>query len=189
MIRPTTITKYVGKRYGRIVILSFSKRDPKNKHHYFFLGRCDCGTEKNFRISGLQSGTSTSCGCYAIERTKTVHAGNKYRRLRYGEASSKRLFERYQNDAAERNLEFSLSFNDFLTITKRNCFYCGDAPASIKKESHGFGEYLYNGLDRADNDLGYVPSNCVPACKRCNSLKNGITRGMIFKLHEFLSKK
>jgi len=30
---------------------------------------------------------------------------------------------------------------------------------------------VYNGIDRLDNDLGYVPGNVVSACGRCNKAK------------------
>lgn len=42
-----------------------------------------------------------------------------------------------------------------------DCYYCGDIPT---------------GLDRVDNDKGYLQSNCVPCCKICNQMKWGETR-------------
>jgi len=31
---------------------------------------------------------------------------------------------------------------------------------------------LYSGVDRVDNNQGYVLRNCVPCCKWCNLAKN-----------------
>lgn len=35
------------------------------------------------------------------------------------------------------------------------------------------GDYVYNGVDRLDNAVGYLPGNCVPCCKFCNLAKAG----------------
>lgn len=40
------------------------------------------------------------------------------------------------------------------------CHYCGQKD-----------EERVLGIDRMDNSIGYVPSNCVPACKACNFMK------------------
>ncbi len=33
---------------------------------------------------------------------------------------------------------------------------------------------FYNGVDREDNNKGYIIENCVTACKRCNIAKNNM---------------
>jgi hypothetical protein len=30
----------------------------------------------------------------------------------------------------------------------------------------------HNGIDRVDNDKGYISDNCVPCCWKCNNMKN-----------------
>ena len=49
---------------------------------------------------------------------------------------------------------------EFLDITKDRCFYCG--VDGLK------------GIDRVDNDKGYILSNCVPCCKHCNYVKGNL---------------
>jgi 5-methylcytosine-specific restriction endonuclease McrA len=39
------------------------------------------------------------------------------------------------------------------------------------KKAHGGTDYIYNGIDRIDNERGYLPDNAVPCCKRCNQAK------------------
>ena len=35
----------------------------------------------------------------------------------------------------------------------------------------GSGDFVYNGLDRVDNEKGYTIDNVVPCCKHCNYAK------------------
>ena len=41
----------------------------------------------------------------------------------------------------------------------------------------GDGKYVYNGIDRLDNNIGYLYDNCATACKRCNFLKGTLNSG------------
>lgn len=76
--------------------------------------------------------------------------------------------------AKRRGISWSLDKDEFRELTKGNCAYCGKEPQQIKK-NYG-SQYLYNGIDRVDNSLGYVPSNCVSCCKICNKMKNTFTK-------------
>jgi hypothetical protein len=44
----------IGKKYNRLIVLSFSHCDKRNRKHY--LCKCDCGKEKTVQISLLKSG-------------------------------------------------------------------------------------------------------------------------------------
>ena len=35
-----------------------------------------------------------------------------------------------------------------------------------------FGEFVYNGIDRIDSKIGYLPNNVTPCCKWCNKAKS-----------------
>ena len=37
------------------------------------------------------------------------------------------------------------------------------------------GDFIYNGIDRLDNNEGYLPSNVVTCCKICNRAKHSLT--------------
>lgn len=44
-----------------------------------------------------------------------------------------------------------------------------------RKIKSTWGDYLYNGIDRFDNNIHYILSNCVPCCKICNRMKHTMT--------------
>jgi 5-methylcytosine-specific restriction endonuclease McrA len=70
-----------------------------------------------------------------------------------------------------------------------NCHYCGSDPLkwnvyvkkdgttrnkqyySIKKDTIERAWIFANGIDRENNNLGYVIENCVPCCRHCNEMK------------------
>jgi len=60
---------------------------------------------------------------------------------------------RYKNNAKIRNKIWELSYNDIQLLIPNNCFYCRQTS---------------KGIDRIDNNFGYIKNNCVPCCKICN---------------------
>ncbi len=185
-IRESTKIKYRGRKYGHMTIIDVIRSDPNNKHHYFVKCLCDCGTEKEVRLSGLQQGTTVSCGCFGKENRKKINTGNTYARKSLGENARHTLYSRYKLQAKKRNIPFDLTFNDFISLTTCDCFYCGVKPEYVLSPPNGYGHHIYNGIDRVDNSKGYTRSNCVAACRKCNSVKNAITLDMVIKIYEFL---
>lgn len=156
-----------GQRFGRLVVVE--RRETTKSGTYKWMCKCDCGREticigRNL----LRSGGTKSCGCLALELRKS----NTYARKPEGEASGRSLYYQYQNGAKNRNLEFDLSIDEFLKLTKENCHYCGIQPKQKYQALNCYGAYIYNGVDRVKNKIGYTLSNCVSCCKICNTAKN-----------------
>jgi len=87
------------------------------------------------------------------------------------------LYSKYKQQALRRKLLFKISIRDFETITKKNCRYCGGLPSNIiKSQNTDEGEYIYNGIDRINNSLGYINGNMAPCCKTCNYMKRTMTQ-------------
>jgi hypothetical protein len=185
-IRESTKQKYINKKYGYMTVLDFLRRDPKNKHHYFVLAKCDCGTIKETRISCLQQKQTVSCGCIGKQKRLAANTGNTYARKNFGENIKNIVYKGYKLNATKRNLSFDLTKEDFLNITQQDCFYCGIKPFHKKTAKNAYGYFVYNGVDRLDNSIGYTKENCVPCCKPCNASKNSITKEMVFKLYHRL---
>lgn len=85
------------------------------------------------------------------------------------------LYENYQKNAKRRGRRFDLTPLEFYKLTKGRCHYCNKQPAQYLafriKMQLGDMAYVYNGIDRMNNDVGYVPSNCVSCCWKCNRAK------------------
>jgi hypothetical protein len=87
------------------------------------------------------------------------------------------LYTHYKNSAKRRNLEFSLTPEEFYILTSSICHYCGCAPyqkitnsvASEETKKHNM--YIYNGIDRKDNKIGYILNNSLPCCGICNHMR------------------
>ncbi|APC25760.1 HNH endonuclease [Only Syngen Nebraska virus 5] len=71
-----------------------------------------------------------------------------------------------------RNKNFQLTKEQYDILRQGNCTYCGRTCSKTHT----------NGIDRVDNDRGYVLDNCVSCCGSCN-----IAKGMM-NVEEFINK-
>lgn len=131
--------------------------------------RCKCGKYVTAMGKGLRKGDITSCGCLRKARCKVM-----CRRLPSGESSFNQIFINYKRQARIRNYEFKLTKQQFRQLTKQPCFYCGTEPSQVHQggpTKRLNGPYIYSGVDRQNNHLGYSVENCVACCGRCNNMK------------------
>lgn len=168
----------IGNRYGFLTViqdLGVKKTVTSTKEYHLYLCKCDCGVEKEIILQALGHGTN-SCGCYNRSGTTKRNIESK---LPYGVASFNNLYYTYKKGANERCFEFQLTKEEFSTLTLSNCHYCGVEPKQVIRTKTST-PYTYNGVDRADNSVGYIMSNVVPCCGICNLAKRTM------KLEEFL---
>jgi hypothetical protein len=75
----------------------------------------------------------------------------------------------------------------FTELTQRDCHYCGAKPTTESRIARGVTSYVYNGLDRLNNALGYTLGNVVPCCATCNYFKGPRSydefMGLICRIH------
>ena len=64
-----------------------------------------------------------------------------------------------KRSALKRSLVWELADGEAILLVTSACVYCGDS-AEV------------NGIDRVDNDRGYLPNNCVSCCMLCNRMKH-----------------
>jgi len=92
---------------------------------------------------------------------------NNSRRWRK-ECKDKASYGSIKNGARARNLEFNITYEEYLDFFNKPCVYCGRPNQS--------------GLDRVDNERGYVIGNIVTCCKDCNVMKWSMS------IEEFLNR-
>jgi hypothetical protein len=78
------------------------------------------------------------------------------------------VITRYKRQAKGRNIEWKLSTEDAVKLFLSNCSYCGVEPSNAFHRSK---DRFYSGIDRIDCKKGYIKTNCVPACAKCNRAK------------------
>lgn len=92
-------------------------------------------------------------------------------KLPIGQAARNSLYCNFRTSSRHRKKEFTLSKEEFNALTSSNCYYCDASPSLTHMQKGYNGAYVYNGLDRLDNTLGYTKDNCVPSCLSCNMAK------------------
>jgi 5-methylcytosine-specific restriction endonuclease McrA len=87
---------------------------------------------------------------------------------------NKQKFEDYKYTMLKSNKIFKLSKEEFEDLREKNCHYCGRSSTN----NHS------NGIDCVDPnpEIGYVISNCVPACRDCNFMKNSMEHDFFINL-------
>lgn len=81
---------------------------------------------------------------------------------------------KYKARCKTKKITFNLTLSQFDQIVRQSCYYCGAAPAVRNKEKR-YQDYKCNGLDRVDNDKGYIAGNVVACCPTCNQLKSNMS--------------
>lgn len=157
-----------GEKFGYLEVLCYTDR-PNIKGEYKC--KCVCGNITYKRTYSLKKFKGISCGCKNGENVANAHILPNDLGL-YNE-----LYYNYKAGAKRRGHSFELNFEDFKYFVDANCFYCGIHPlksiyshAQKRKVIHS--DRKVNGVDRRDNNQGYIKSNCVTACYICNNAKN-----------------
>lgn len=137
-----------------------------------------------YRHKRMSMGFSYECKSCASLRGKKYKDKNKETIKKNNKISSKkrnknpnRRFSMYKESAKRRNLDFNITFEDFMDLWENSCFYCGSKIDGI-------------GIDRKNNNVGYTVENIVPCCSECNMAKGfrdyNSFINWIKKVYEFL---
>lgn len=162
-----------GMKFNKLTALEFSH---KTKGFQYWKFKCECGKESLTRANDVAGGRIISCGCFAAEQYKLKHG------LPEGEALARELYSTYRRNALDRNLHFLINEEQFFDLIKRDCYICGIKPSQSGRinRRHNAGNFKYNGIDRFDNNVGYVMENCKPCCGTCNMAKRNLSHEEFF---------
>jgi hypothetical protein len=155
---------YTDQKFYYLTALYPSNRRSEHRAEVWVF-RCDCGNEIERVPASVRLGHPKSCGCM------TNYLAHKSIRLPKGEAAFRQLYRAYKQNSELRNYSFELSMSEFREITKQFCYYCGAPPSQVYNIKKNTAPYIYNGVDRLDNDFGYTLYNVVPCCGTCNTMK------------------
>jgi len=173
-----TIDDQAGKKFGFLTVISFNGINKNGQVLWNCL--CDCGKKRIAYTSVLIRGKLKSCGCSRIYSSNPGDAswGTKWSNHRHSHTKS-------------RELKSELTKKQFIDICSQDCFYCDRSPSpyncylnnnsnlpeyyvnhGISKETIKRAWININGIDRINNDIDYLISNCVPCCWPCNKIKS-----------------
>lgn len=105
-----------------------------------------------------------------------VVEGNLYPEL-FGDHLT--AYHKYRDRALRKQLDFALIPSDYEKITNNPCYMCGKENSNNHK----------NGIDRFDNDIGYLLDNCRPCCGECNYMKREYSYVNVFNKFRLIYEK
>jgi len=150
----------IGQRRGALTVTARASISPLT-----WLCTCDCGAKVVQAPENLRKRKICSPKCpkrtWAPPATGGVSTPG---------SGANVLRNQYRSDAKKRNLEFTLALDFFLELTSAPCTYC-ESPPELLSRYRETRPYTYNGIDRVDNERGYLLGNVVPCCYRCNRAK------------------
>lgn len=151
-----------GERTGKSLFLGM---DDEHAHM-----KCDCGHEYSLKLTNtLKNNGNFMCRqCYAERDAANFDSHWGY----------KAAYSRIKKDARSAGRDFDIHLEEFRYLCQQNCYYCGSAPGNLityrGQNSFTFRYFVYSGLDRINNDVGYTRQNVVPCCIICNRAKNSM---------------
>lgn len=153
-----------GHTYGFYTVLEFN--DDTNKWKV----ECVCGAIREYSGAAITKERAKSCGCKKNYLNSKNNSKGK-------DAVWLSIFHSYRSSAKTRDYTFNLDYDEFKNLCQSNCHYCGTEPSNerTRKYIHGSVSIKFNGVDRVNNDLNYITTNCVPCCKTCNLAKHSLT--------------
>lgn len=143
------VKDYVGRRCGRLVVLSIEK----DKSYIIAVCKCDCGKICKKLLNNVVRGLTTSCGCFREAlRKKGVHTTHGF--------SKTRLYNIWAGMKQRCSLESCRAYKNY---GGRGIKVCED----WKNNFSAFYDWaIANGyksnltIDRINNDGDYCPENC-----------------------------
>lgn len=166
--RPCDLT---GRKVGLLTVKSFRREGGKR----WWTCECECGNTREFVTGHLNDtrvkSAARHCGA-SIHKTHPL-------------ALEKLVMGYYKRNAATRGLAFSLTLEQFSALIHGDCHYCGAKPTGERRfisSRRPTLRFQCNGVDRVQNEIGYIAANSVSCCSLCNHMK-GVLSVAAFKAH------
>jgi len=151
-----------GDRTGKSIFLNMD-----DEYAYMM---CDCTKQYSLKLTNtLKNDGNFMCRqCYAERDAANFDAHWGY----------KAAYSRIKKDARTADRVFEIKLDEFRYLCQQNCYYCDSPPSNLityrGQNSFTFRYFMYSGLDRLNNEIGYTRQNVVPCCIICNRAKNSM---------------
>jgi len=112
----------LGQRFDKLLVVAPAPSEIRKDGNGSFTRWkciCDCGKEVVMRTNNLMYKKVKSCGCYRTPKHPKGYAGFL------------RVYRAYKTNSGKRDYLFMLTEGDFMTLTTKNCHYCGTTPQTL----------------------------------------------------------
>lgn len=189
LVRGMKLVDITGQTFGRLKVIR------KSQESCMWECECSCGNSVLALGANLRKGSTGSCGCLHKELLATYNKKNKandlwvtdmqlyirktsYRRNKVTKGLGTNQFIELDPSVPHDkhpSLEWGLTLEQYVNLVTSDCHYCGTKPHQKPQGKQMPTNLFRNGIDRADNNRGYLPDNCVPCCTACNREKRAAT--------------
>lgn len=130
-----------------------------------------CSRIIDIRATSVINETTKSCGCERRSLLAESHT------LPNNQAIFNSIYTAYKLRSNRKKIAFSLTKEEFIKIISLPCIYCGRMPSYriLKRTNRKNKTITRNEIDRFNNNIGYILSNCVSCCHQCNRAKSNFT--------------
>lgn len=144
-----------GKRFGRLLVLSFSHSHGGNAYWNCV---CDCGAKTKTSANGMKRGKSKSCGCLRKEWAKNE---NSAAHIRHGHTKDKIITREYSTWNSMKSRCNNPKNNRYKDYGGRGIKVCKRWDKSFEAFLKDMGKKPKGKtIERINNDKGYSPKNC-----------------------------
>ena len=167
-----------GMQFGELTVLKRAEsRTYKGKPVTMWFVRCTCGKETEVFGFNLRNSNTKSCGSCSYSAELRWKKGRTWKwdhHLPPGRITRNATLKSYQRAAKSRKLVWAMTEETFDRLTSEPCHYCGAPPSNRRQQTGDPAPFIYSGIDRVQNDDGYVDGNVVPCCRICNRAKSDL---------------
>ena len=197
MSKGKTVFK-AGDKFWMMTLLEFQGRSPSSRA--LFRVQCDCGKIiERYHVNWLIRKTAPckSCGCLRAE----MRQGPQPKKRHYSESTKNQcyaMFVKTSRDRHERGFPGDAwSQEQWYNLVSQPCYYCGGTDtrnlavsqrtcskqyANFPDEEIRKYDLKINSIDRVDSTKGYLFSNSVSCCGRCNKAKLHYTQDEFYNM-------
>lgn len=147
------IDPYIGKKFGRLTILSYAGLSEKYKRRLVNC-KCDCGNDVKVNFSDLYHHKVISCGC----RHKEIYSSGGPTKT-HG-LSKSRMYKLYRSMITRCNNPHSNNYKNYGERNIKICDQWANDFMAFRKWAlaNGYADNLT--IERKDINKGYSPENC-----------------------------